>query len=215
MRHARYLAATIAAAAAFGAFVSGASANRLSLSSRNIRTTFRSLEFASELGETTRCAVTMEGSFQSAVIAKTVGALVGYVTRAAVQHPCTNGSVWARNGEANEVLGGRVAESLPWHIVYAAFEGTLPRITGLGFDLVGAGFLVRLPLFGMLCEYISGTESAVILRLRWVMIAPWIVEYVYQTDKISATPGCPRMRISGNGTPSVLGSTALISVTLI
>jgi hypothetical protein len=104
----------LAAALLLSAALSTASASRLSVSNRNIRVTWSSLEFRSPI-VTVRCRVTIEGSFHSATIPKMEGTLVGYITRATVDSAnCTNATA--------------TAEGLPWHITYESFTGTLPRI---------------------------------------------------------------------------------------
>lgn len=116
----RYVWAVVLAAAALSAAVSGASANRLSVSSQNFRMVWRSLVFKNTINAgVVLCPITLEGSFHSATISKTVGALIGYVKRASVR------------GEEPPCIGGTMsvlAASLPWHITYFAFTGTLPTI---------------------------------------------------------------------------------------
>jgi hypothetical protein len=104
----------LAAALLLSAALSTASARNLSVSNRNIRVTWSSLEYRSPVA-TIRCRVTIEGSFHSATIPKVERTLVGYITRAVVAtENCTNAKV--------------TAEGLPWHITYESFTGTLPRI---------------------------------------------------------------------------------------
>jgi hypothetical protein len=88
------------------------------------------------------CAVTLEGSFHSAILSKVSGQLVGYVTSAALTRPCSGGQAWIQNG--TEVLpDGSRPTSLPWHIRYNRFIGALPNITQIRFQLSGIGFLVQ------------------------------------------------------------------------
>jgi hypothetical protein len=161
--------------------------------------------------------MTLEGSFHSRTMTKTAGALVGYITRATIKRPCTGGTVWAHNGETNEVLGGTVSNTLPWHVRYNSFTGTLPNITAIAYELINVGYVVREGAFGVLCEYISNGEAAGRLSLTWTEILFGLIRrYRYSvTGKRSATGGCPNANIRGDGTPTVLGSAAGISVTLI
>jgi len=94
--------------------ISTASAGRLSVSSQNFSVTFSELIFrAGEINNT--CHVTLEGSLHSRTIRKVEGTLIGYITR-------------VQTGQCN--LGTTIlTETLPWHISYISFSGTLPEIT--------------------------------------------------------------------------------------
>jgi hypothetical protein len=116
--------------------VSSASAGRLSTSNQNIRVTWRRLEFRAGESALARCAVTLEGSFHSRTITKTTNALLGYVTRAIVG-PCSAGAATV------------LTATLPWHITYQSFAGTLPNITRVRILLVNASFLIE--QFGFRC----------------------------------------------------------------
>jgi hypothetical protein len=122
--------AGFAVALAFGAFVSASSANRLAVSGRQWRATWNALKY---IGFTTfECHVTLEGSFHSRTMSKALEALVGYVTRVTVDSTnCTNGSARA------------LTETLPWHVRYGGFEGTLPIITGISMRIVGFAYLFQ------------------------------------------------------------------------
>lgn len=121
----------ILAALTLAITISNADASDLSVSNQNIRTVWRALELGNiVLGGVMRCPVTLEGSFSSATIAKVAEALIGRVSRAAVGS-CTNGSATIH------------PESLPWHIRYRTFFGTLPRITGIKLLLSGVFFEIE------------------------------------------------------------------------
>jgi len=130
--------------------VSSASANRLSLTNTSFRAVWSSLRFFGEGGITgeARCPVTLEGTFHSATIVKSIGALIGYVTRA------TSGSGAACAHGSSTIL----QETLPWHVTYEGFSGTLPRISRIRLLLIGASFRVE-PGFGN-CKYGHPTENA-------------------------------------------------------
>src|SRR5436853_4359159 len=116
------------AALLLSAAVSTASARNLSTSNQFIRVTWRSLEFVTS-AVTIRCQVTLEGSFHSRTIAKIERSLVGHITRDTVKtESCTNASATADN------------TTLPWHITYEGFRGTLPRIEEVLFLLRGVLF---------------------------------------------------------------------------
>jgi len=130
------LGATLALAVA----VSSASANRLSYSETRFRIIWTSLTFSgSGGGFVITCPVTLEGSFHSATLAKVTGALVAYITRASVENPgCTEGQATI------------LTESLPWHVTYQGFSGTLPAIAKVRHDLIGAAFQIEAGL-GVIC----------------------------------------------------------------
>jgi hypothetical protein len=120
------LAATVFMAYAVGT----ASATRLESSSQNFRIQWNPLIFAAGGGVSVSCPVTLAGSFHSRTISKVSGQLIGFVNVAQVGAPetCMGGQARART------------ESLPWHVQYNSFSGTLPRITGVTLTLVGARF---------------------------------------------------------------------------
>src|SRR5438270_9952949 len=118
MRHSKLLIAVFSATVMMALAVSSASAAHLSTGNQNFRTVYTSLNFAEPSGffGTISCRVTMEGSFHSATIAKVIGSLIGYVTRATAA-TCTGGGATINQ------------PSLPWHVRYGGFTGTLPSIT--------------------------------------------------------------------------------------
>lgn len=122
--------------------VATASAGRLQTSSQQVRAAWSQVEFV--IGEgigTIRCALTLEGSFHARTFTKARETLVGYVTRASIR-PCTNGEL------------NLLAESLPWHLRYDSFTGTLPRITSIRFRVVGFSLWFEY-MFGIRCLYRS------------------------------------------------------------
>jgi hypothetical protein len=125
------------AAASLGLLVGAASAGRLSTTSQTARDTFREVRFSGGFG-TTVCNVTAEGSFHSKTIAKTAGLLLGYLTSVAVGG-CTQGSATV------------LRETLPWHVRYQGFTGTLPNISTVVLRVVGVAFAIREPVFGITC----------------------------------------------------------------
>ena len=121
--------------------VSSASASRLSISNRNIRVVWTSLDLISGTSTLIQCPVTLEGSFHSATLRKTQGALIGFISRASVRSAsCTGG-------------GGAtiLTETLPWHITYDSFTGSLPRPTSVVLLLAETPFNVS--LFGVNCLF--------------------------------------------------------------
>jgi hypothetical protein len=112
--------------------VSSSSANRLSVSNRFFRVTWSSVDLQAA-ATTTRCPLTLEGSFHSATIRKVEDALIGFVTRAIIngaRPPCTGG------------VASVLSESLPWHVIYRGFEGPLPNISRITIVSIGNSFRV-------------------------------------------------------------------------
>lgn len=131
-RYSKLLLASLAATAILAMAVGNASANHISLTNRNIRVTWTSLRLSNTVNSNVvLCPVTLEGSFHETSIVKTVGALVGYITRASVSNPCTGGTATIHQ------------ESLPWHITYEGFVGTLPEIEKIKLLLIGIFFEIR------------------------------------------------------------------------
>ncbi len=122
--------------------VTGASARNLRISNQNVRAVWSALRFIVG-GNTISCHVTLEGSFVEATAAKVVGSLFGRVTRAAV-NTCTGGSATILNA------------TLPWHIVYRGFSGTLPRIRTVQFGILGVSFEIQ-PSGSLAC--LAATEA--------------------------------------------------------
>jgi len=105
--------------------VSPASARSFSLSSQQIGVAWSPLNFIVGPFEsnTIRCTLSLEGSFHTRTFAKVRESLVGYVTRSAIQSPCTNGEF-------------HVLAETPWHLRYEGFTGALPRITSIRTRLI-------------------------------------------------------------------------------
>jgi len=139
---ARLTLAALAATLLLAVGLSTASARNLSVSNQSIRLTWRSLEFTgAEI--VIRCPVTLEGTFHARTIAKVENTLIGYITRAvAKQEACTNGIGAPFNG-TERYNGGTPASSLPWHMTYKFFSGTLPNIVGIRILLLGFRFGIR------------------------------------------------------------------------
>jgi hypothetical protein len=201
--------AVAAAAALMATAVGSASAGRLSLSSRTFRVTWTALEFAEPtFGVSIRCPVTFEGSFHSSTIAKVAGSLIGYITRAPLaSSACTGG---AGEGAA---LGN---ESLPWHIRYDGFAGTLPNITMVKLRILGKrepeivrGFscLYHPQIMGLPVELLIGAGGT---------ITGFQFESEGILEKLMGGIQCPPIiRDIGLGRFTVLGTTTAVTLRLI
>jgi len=123
-----------------------ASARNLSYSNQTYRIIWTSLTFSESGGNfPISCPVTLEGSFHSRTFAKVLNLLSGYITRAVVNNAaCTEGQATI------------LSESLPWHVNYQGFSGTLPVIIGVRYYLIGAAFQVE-PGLGVSCLARSST----------------------------------------------------------
>lgn len=119
----------IAVMALWGVLAYGASASRLSLSSQTFRAGFARVDLAGGF-TTVECAMTLEGSLHSRTFAKSVLSLVGLITRA-VLGVCSRGTA--------TILPG----TMPWHLRYRGFRGTLPAVTALRFEALGYSYQIR------------------------------------------------------------------------
>lgn len=153
------LAATILLAGA----VTAASATRLSIGSRSFRAVWTPLTFngAEGVSAPVECNVTIEGTFHSNTIVKRERALLGYVTRAIVQRPCNGGEAWVHNGSENPLGRGVVASSLPWHVTYEGFTGTLPNIRTIRLLLRGIIFTINAAFGFCLAVYGNGSDNII------------------------------------------------------
>ena len=114
----------VALTASFAALAcSSASAIQLSLSEPTFRVVWTSARFIFA-GVTVSCNVTLEGSFHRASFAKVEGSLIGSITRA-TSGSCSNGTM--------SVL----TATLPWHVQYGGFTGTLPNISTVSMRIIG------------------------------------------------------------------------------
>jgi len=136
------------------AVVGAASAGRLSVSNQNIRATWSSLEFA--IGGVQRCSLTLEGSFHARTNSKVERSLVGLVTRFIFGR--TSGgescSVRAFNG-VDRYNGTTTPNTLPWHLTYESFQGSLPLIGSVRVLLSRFRFGVEIPS----CVFQVGNET--------------------------------------------------------
>jgi hypothetical protein len=150
MRLIRTITAVLAATAILAALTSAATAGRFSSTSQTLRATFAAVRLSGAFG-TSECALTIEGSMHTRTFAKTAGSLIGYVTSAALG-VCSRGSATI------------LAASLPWHVRYASFSGTLPNITRINDTVSGVQFQIREPAFGVTCLASGGTALGNLTR---------------------------------------------------
>ena len=222
MRTSAKLALTaLAASLLLAAMVSTATATRLSTSNQTIRATWDSLEFTFWI--TVRCKVTLEGSFHGRTIAKVARSLIGAITNAQVKaESCTNGTASAFNG-VERYNGTTTPNTLPWHLTYESFTGTLPNINSirvllqrfrLGFEAVGCAIQV-----GASTDNLSA--DATLESSRIIELTPTLGRNrgtIIRTDR-DPIGTCPlpgtRGSIEHSGRVMLLGNTTRISITLI
>jgi hypothetical protein len=109
--------------------VGSASAARLSLSQRTFSASWiprepitENMTIREEFGVLVICEFSVSGSFHAATFAKVASALIGYINSASLGGECP----------------ARVLrETLPWHVRYRNFTGTLPNPLGIGISVTG------------------------------------------------------------------------------
>jgi hypothetical protein len=187
--------------------VSTASARRLSFSSGPFRSVWTSAEFEIREAGVIRCRLTLEGSLHSRTLSKVSGALVGYVTRASMGSPCTGGELHL------------LAETLPWHLRYNSFTGTLPAIETVRFQIVG--FSLWLMWFEIRCLYVS-TAARPIYATRFSEHTGPFGEFTPARFDLEGTLPeggsfqCPNpIVIHGSGNFTVPGTSTAITVQLV
>jgi hypothetical protein len=143
-RRTKLIIGALTVAIALTAAVASASANRIETSEQQFLVLFRELTFSGG-GANVICPVNLEGSFHSKTLSKVNEQLVGYITEGVAHLPCQQGSATVQTS------------SLPWHIHYESFTGTLPNITGINQRSDNGGFIVE--VFGAQCLYEATAAS--------------------------------------------------------
>ena len=197
----KLLLAALTSALLLAALVSSASANRLSQSEASFRVTYSPLSFVPSFGSSMRCPVTLEGTYHSRTIAKTAGALIGYVNRVVIG-TCESGVMRANT------------ETLPWHVQYSSFTGTLPTITSISQTLIRPSFEMEGRIFGLEVRCRYTTPRQLWINTRETTRGPITEQRPGAESTTSETGGCPSFRLSGTGRVTTPGG-AFIVVTLI
>lgn len=199
----KFLLVALSVAAVLAMAVGTAAANRFALSNSNIRAAFPELTFFS--GESNViCPVTIEGSFHSRTITKTVNSLIGYISRAIVDLPACRGIAKATVNAA----------SLPWHVRYAGFTGRLPTIASIVLILNNVEFtLLEIPIIGS-CRYRGTAEGSVIPAATSTTISASAASEIPRTAESSVF--CPSPgHFRGTARVTLLGTATDITVRLI
>jgi hypothetical protein len=209
-KHSRLILASLTATLLMALAVSAtASARAFSVSNRNFRIVWTSLEFTDASGfDSLKCRVTLEGSFHEQTIAKGLKDVIGHVSRARLAgERCTGGSATLHQ------------ESLPWEVTYSGFTGTLPGILTIWVLMSGAKFQIKTPLVGP-CTAITEERS----QARGNIILNGAREAeTFRPDRETRIPltglGCPGSgqltSAAGDGNITLLGNTTRIRITLI
>jgi hypothetical protein len=216
----KLLITTLTAAVVLAAAVGTATARRLETSNQFIRVVWNALKFneGGGGGPSVTCPVTLEGSFHSRTISKVSGQLIGYITRAALTR---NGCVLAGGAENIRILNGveEPTNTLPWHVRYDSFEGTLPNIAGIRLQLIGAAFL--LTAFGVSCLYKS-TEASPAFGNALLNAGHVVTDLKPREEKTipkfaggALCPNTGRFSSAAASTVSLLGATTSIIITLV
>ena len=214
----KLLTAAIAAALLLATAVAGASANRLSVSNRNIRITWSPLELGSGGLFILRCSVTLEGSFHSATIAKVRGELIGLISRANVARPCSGGNAWTHDGieRLERVV---LPNSLPWHVTYEAFEGRLPTIEAVRILLRRLRFSIEIPILGCLANYGAASDNPTgraVLNAAGQVTSLAVAGAIARVTRTEGSANCPAIgEFQGTGRVTLLGNTTAIVIRLI
>jgi hypothetical protein len=185
-----------------GAVASTALAGRLSTSSQQLRATFGRIEMGGS-SFIAVCSLTLEGSFHERTTAKVAERLVGYVTRAGFGS-CSTGAATV------------LTETLPWHVRYQGFTGTLPNISTVRAKIIGAGVRVRENLFGVACLLISSVTEPTFATFN--REASGSLTSVSISGEIASGAECSGARGGVSGTSNSLtvqSSATRITVTLI
>lgn len=200
------LLAVVGASALFGALVGTASARRFSSSSQTFRMMFSRLEWENGF-VTTRCPVTLEGSFHAATSAKVSGTLIGYIT-AVPRGTCTVNTVTV------------LSETLPWHVRYTLFEGSLPTISRVTLNVIGFSIKGREAVTEVVCLSSPSTaERPVRLILRRETVTGALREPVIEGEVLSENACFQAIGRYSNGTGTsamtALNSSSLVTLRLI
>lgn len=200
------LLAALIAALTLAALTTGASANRISLSSPLMKYVWTSAR-VSGAGTTIACPLTIEGSMHSRTITKTPGLLIGqYITIRWDTSSCTGGTITALT-------------ATPYHLTYKTFTGTLPLFGGIKADVVGLGF--EITLFGGFIHCLYRSTAAAPATGTFNVDSRGVVTG-YRADEGASIPlasgagVCPAsVTISGTAAVTVPGSGSAVTMTLI
>jgi hypothetical protein len=200
----RLLLGAVLTASVVALACSSASAIRLALSEPTFRAVWTPARFIVS-GFTINCNVTLEGSIHSTSIAKVERSLIGYVSRATA-NSCSTGTM--------SVL----TETLPWHVQYGSFTGTLPNISTMTTRVIGMS--ASLTFLGLTCLARSEANTPALMVAErsgtgTITNFRWDESTVFP---LTGGGGCTSLSGRLGGTTSAatgLGTTRAITLTLI
>ena len=137
MKLGKLLLVAVGVTVLLGAFLSSAFARNFSVSEQRVTSLWTLLRISGGFG-TVECEVKLSRSFHTRTFTKSVGSLIGYITEGTVLR-CRNGGATVNQA------------SLPYHLRYGGFTGTLPNITGQREIFSALEWAIREPTFGIIC----------------------------------------------------------------
>jgi hypothetical protein len=207
------LTAALAATALFAALATTtAFARSFSVSNSNARAVFRPLILNGSNGSNITCTLTLESTFHYRTFLKVERSLIGYITRAILDTPTCRSS-----GSSTNIRARVLTETLPWHIRYISFTGSLPEVT-IRLRVLRVGFdLINVPLVGT-CKYLVEIDG-IVGGPNGGAINEGTRSGTIRADESrffpSRTFGCPEGAFGARAPVTVLGTETPITVTLI
>ncbi|HEV7774718.1 MAG TPA: hypothetical protein VGO48_15665 [Conexibacter sp.] len=198
MKLSKLLLALVGATVLLGALVSSASAGRLSHSANTLNATYARMDFRGGLG-TLECEVILNNTLHTRTITKTRLLLMGYITAANVNR-CARGSATL------------LRETLPWHVRYDSFAGTLPNITSIVTRVIGFSFRFTEPVFRISCLLRTTPEQPLIQSYN---LTGGTITSATVGGSIPCNPGAITFSFSGSTTAVAEAGGARVTVTLI
>jgi hypothetical protein len=144
MKARKLLFAALSAIILLAALTATSTARDLRTTATPIRATWTRMDMSGIFG-TVECEVILGGPLHSTIINKIPNFLIGRIDRALVTR-CARGAATV------------LVETLPWHITYSSFSGTLPNISSFSTHVAGASFSIE--VFGFTCLFRSTVSLA-------------------------------------------------------
>jgi len=209
-RQGRLLVMLLVGAGALALGVATASAAKLSVTNQMIRITWSSVRFNEGRAQ---CPVTLEGSLHARTMQKVQGQEIGVIIAGRTGR-CTVGSAVLLTAEDGQ------RTTLPWHIRYDGYSGTLPAITRLRWHIFEMSYRVVDEL--ELCLYTSTPTRPALLDLVREEGGSGAIRSVsfFGTEAIPLVSGNPLIcdasgLLGGSGSVTTWGSTTRVTLTLI
>lgn len=206
--------ATFVVTIALGCVVAQASARNLSISNTDFRIVWTPMAFTSAAQGTVACDLTMEGTLHSRTIVKTNNLLIGYITRARINHTaCAEGDVFMLNG-TESLAGVATIDTLPWHVRYVSFTGRLPDITGVRVNITNMSFLVR-RLIQCLFRSTAAEPAFGTFQVTAGVITGFKIDETIAIPRFNGLGCSAGINLTGTGAVMLLGTSTPITLRLI